>query len=125
MLDSIDHVVMQASSLQNVLDFYEAILELPVVEFQPKRYAIMLKDQKINIHFQGSDIQPVAKQQHTGTLDVCFITSKPLDEIKDRLDEYGVEVISYNVQRVGATGLLRSLYCYDYDGNLLEIANPL
>jgi len=66
-----------------------------------------------------------------GSADLCFLTPDPVSEVRKRLIEAGVEMVDLSpeetddgiVQRTGAKGKLRSVYCRDPDGNLIEISN--
>jgi catechol 2,3-dioxygenase-like lactoylglutathione lyase family enzyme len=60
-----------------------------------------------------------------GSADLCFLTSTPLEEVMVHLETCGIAVEEGPVLRTGATGAIRSVYCRDPDGNLVEIANPV
>lgn len=63
-----------------------------------------------------------------GSADLCFLTDDPVHEVRKRLLEAKVEMVDLSpektdegiVQRTGARGKLRSVYCRDPDGNLIE-----
>lgn len=63
-----------------------------------------------------------------GSADLCFLTSDPVSEVRSRLIEEGVEMVDLSpeetddgiVVRTSARGKLRSVYCRDPDGNLIE-----
>jgi len=62
-----------------------------------------------------------------GSADMCFLTDDDVKEVRKRLIAAGVEMVNLNektdegiVQRTGARGKLRSVYCRDPDGNLIE-----
>ena len=60
-LDSIDHIVMQASDLPATIKFYTEILGMTHSEFQPPaggavRQSLHFGAQKINLHDSGSCI---------------------------------------------------------------------
>lgn len=60
-----------------------------------------------------------------GSADFCLITSLPLTQVAGHLRSCGVEIVWGPVVRMGATSALASLYFYDPDGNLVEVANDL
>ena len=63
-----------------------------------------------------------------GSADLCFLTDSPVKEVRERLVENGVQLVDLGsektedgiVERTGARGRLRSVYCRDLDGNLIE-----
>ena len=63
-----------------------------------------------------------------GSADLCFLTDSPVKEVRQRLVENGVQLVDLGsektedgiVERTGARGRLRSVYCRDLDGNLIE-----
>ena len=58
-------------------------------------------------------------------MDVCFISDTPLEDIKEKIEKSGIELIEFNVPRTGSNYPLKSLYFYDFDGNLIEISNKV
>lgn len=52
----------------------------------------------------------------------CFITDHPVDDVLKTFQTKGIHVLEDNkvVERVGASGRLRSVYVRDPDGNLIE-----
>ena len=67
----------------------------------------------------------------TGSADLCFLTSDSIPEVRKRLVDAGVELVDLGkekseegtVLRTGAQGKIRSVYCRDPDGNLIEYVN--
>ena len=57
-----------------------------------------------------------------GALDLCFLASRPLDEIIAHIKSKGVEIIEGPVRRTGACFPIRSIYLRDPDLNLIEIS---
>ena len=63
-----------------------------------------------------------------GSADLCFLTDDDVTEVRKRLISAGVEMVDLGseksndgiVRRTGAIGTLRSVYCRDPDGNLIE-----
>lgn len=74
------------------------------------------------------EFEPKASTVSPGTADLCFITADPVIQVRMRLENAGVELVSLGdenhdqgtVPRTGARGALRSVYCRDPDGNLIE-----
>jgi catechol 2,3-dioxygenase-like lactoylglutathione lyase family enzyme len=63
-----------------------------------------------------------------GSSDLCFLTDDNVHDVREKLIENGVEMVKLGeeksdngiVMRTGARGKLRSVYCRDLDGNLIE-----
>lgn len=58
-----------------------------------------------------------------GSDDLCFLTTAAPDQVVAHLAAVGVAVEEGPVDKQGARGTLRSVYCRDPDGNLIEIAS--
>lgn len=85
MIESIDHFVLNVSSIKKAKSFYGEILGLEIVEFKKDRFALSLGNQKINLHEKDTIAVPKAKFPTNGSLDICFIKSEPLEKIKNYL----------------------------------------
>ena len=70
----------------------------------------------------GEEFEPKAYAPTPGALDLCFITTRTLEEVMETFQTHGVEIIEGPVVRTGATGPIRSVYVRDPDLNLIEIA---
>lgn len=74
------------------------------------------------------EFKPKALHVKDGSADLCFITEDEVKEVRRRLISSGVEMVGLGseksdqgiVSRTGAKGKLRSVYCRDPDGNLIE-----
>lgn len=122
-IDRIDHVVMTVASVDATCAFYERVLGMSSVTFAGSRRALTFGRQKINLHEAGREFEPKATLAAPGTLDICLITTTPLADVVAHLARCSVTIIEGPVQKTGATGLLRSVYFRDPDGNLIEVSN--
>lgn len=122
-LAAIDHLVLTVSDLQKTLDFYCGILGCEEVSFGNNRKAILLGEQKINLHVAGKEIQPNARCAVPGSADLCFLSTVPVQALIRHLAAHGVPLEEGPVKRTGARWPLLSIYVRDPDGNLIEIAN--
>jgi len=121
-LVGIDHMVLTVRDLEATVEFYE-ILGLRRQNFGEGRIALLAGRQKINLHrLEGETAMPKAKNPGPGTADFCVIDSD-LDKARQRLEDAGIEILLGPVPRTGARGPIRSIYCRDPDGNLVEIAD--
>ncbi len=122
-VDALDHLVLTVRDLAATRRFYETVLGMRSEEFQPGRWALMFGRQKLNLHEAGRVIDPNVRHATPGSADLCLLTTTPMAEILAHLADRGVAVIEGPVRRTGATGPIDSVYIYDPDENLLEIAN--
>ena len=86
------------------------------------RHALSFGNQKINLHQSGKEFEPKAQSVQPGSADLCFITEHPIEQVKASWEGAGIEILEGGqvVDRTGAVGNLRSVYCRDPDGNLIE-----
>ena len=94
-------------------------------EFKPQRYALHFGVQKINLHEVGTVVDPNVRHATAGSGDLCFLTQMPLDDVIAHLHSEGVPIVQGPVGATGARHRLRSVYIYDPDENLIEIANEV
>jgi len=122
-IESIDHVVLTVRDLDRTCDFYQSVLGFTVTTFAGGRKGLQFGRQKLNLHLYGKEFEPKALHPTPGSVDLCFITTTPLDEVRRELSEKGVPIEVGPVEKVGALGTLLSVYVRDPDHNLIEIAN--
>lgn len=119
----IDHLVLTVRNIEASCNFYHHVLGMDIVTFGDNRKALQFGTQKINLHETGKEFEPKALHPTSGSADICFISNQPLSQIKNHLISCDVEIVAGPVIRTGATGAIESIYIYDIDGNLIEIAN--
>ncbi len=124
-VDRLDHLVLTVRDVARTCAFYSEVLGMQIVSFDGDRRALAFGNQKINLHEHGHELEPGAAHPVPGSADLCFTTSVPLAILTAHLASCEVEMIAGPVRRVGATGLIDSIYIRDPDGNLLEVANPV
>jgi catechol 2,3-dioxygenase-like lactoylglutathione lyase family enzyme len=93
MISHLDHLVLTTTNEQACIDFYQDVLGMTLETFGEGRKAFRYGNQKINLHMKGSEFQPHAHLPVPGSLDLCFISAIPLDEVIDRLEARGVAII--------------------------------
>nr|KAK5436029.1 hypothetical protein LTR18_009608 [Exophiala xenobiotica] len=128
---SLDHLVLTVKDLDASVKFYEQVLGMQHTSFGAandpsiQRHALNFGRQKINLHISGKEFEPKAQNVQPGSGDLCFLVEDNVDDVLERLQEKGVEVVEGGqvVQRTGAQGKLRSVYVRDPDGNLIELSN--
>jgi catechol 2,3-dioxygenase-like lactoylglutathione lyase family enzyme len=122
-IDRIDHVVLTAHDVDRTIEFYSRVLGMEPVSFAGGRRALAFGRQKINLHQAGREFEPKALEPTPGSLDLCFITETPVDEVIAHLKAEGVAIAQGPVDKTGALGPIRSVYFRDPDGNLIEVSN--
>ena len=122
-LDRLDHLVLTVRDIEATCRFYETALGMRREEFGAGRVALHFGRQKINVHPYPSPVEIVAEDPRPGSADLCFIAETPLAEVTKHLKACGVAIERGPVERTGAEGTLRSVYCRDPDGNLIEVSN--
>jgi len=122
MIGTIDHVVLTTGDLDKCLDFYTRVLGMRVERYGQGRIALRFGDHKFNVHPPGFDAGLKARVPTPGSLDLCFLADRPLDEVIDRLKQEGIPIEEGPSNRTGARFTIRSVYVRDPDGNLVEIS---
>jgi catechol 2,3-dioxygenase-like lactoylglutathione lyase family enzyme len=124
MIAALDHLVLTVRDMNATCAFYKA-LGMSVRTFAQGRTALHYGRQKINLHPAGNEFEPKAARATPGSADLCFLVDRSLDEVEAAMCRHGIAVIEGPVDRTGAQGPIRSLYCRDPDGNLIELSRPI
>jgi catechol 2,3-dioxygenase-like lactoylglutathione lyase family enzyme len=124
-VDSLDHLVLTVRSISTTVDFYQRVLGMEARTFEDGRVALHFGAQKLNLHEAAHVIDPHVRHATPGSADLCFLTRVPLPAVMRHLTACGVRVIEGPGLRTGARGPLHSVYFYDPDENLIEIANQV
>jgi len=125
-VDRIDHIVLNVADVEITAAWYQRVLGMEREEFGPNnRTALKFGGQKINVRPADTDPRawPTGAVHAAGSADLCFITAVPPDEVIAHLHDCGVAILTGPVERAGALGPIRSVYCRDPDNNLVEIAS--
>jgi catechol 2,3-dioxygenase-like lactoylglutathione lyase family enzyme len=126
-ISHLDHLVLTTVDEHACIDFYTRILGMRLESFvggtpPVTRQAFKFGNQKINLHVRGKEFDPKAHLPVPGALDLCFISSIPLDQVVDQLKAQNWPIEQGPVMRTGATQKIRSVYVRDPDLNLIEIS---
>ncbi|NMR49383.1 VOC family protein [Citrobacter braakii] len=122
MIDHLDHLVLTSNNEEACVHFYVELLGMRLETFAQGRKAFVFGNQKINLHIRGKEFEPKAHAPTPGALDLCFITTRALEEVITTFQTHGVDIVEGPVARTGAMGPIRSVYVRDPDLNLIEIA---
>ena len=131
-INAIDHLVINVTDVARSAEWYRNILGMEVKVFDPgdgkaPRTSLVFGNQKINVRPKDADKVEwfTADHETAGSDDLCFLTTSRPDEVVAHLRANGVAIEEGPVNKQGARGTLRSVYCRDPDGNLIEIATYL
>jgi catechol 2,3-dioxygenase-like lactoylglutathione lyase family enzyme len=124
-IDRLDHLVLTVADIDATVRFYVEVLGMEEVTFSGGRRAVGFGCQKINLHRQGTEIEPKAHVATPGSADLCFITATPLAQLVEDWKRRGMEIELGPVERTGATCGILSVYLRDPDRNLIEISNEV
>lgn len=120
MIRKLDHVVITTTQPEECLAFYEML----GFEARPfgNRYSLVAGDFKINVHLYNSDRSTHTLHIRPGNSDFCFEIDEPITAFQKRMQErLGAELPI--VERLGARGVMQSIYLHDPDGNLVEVSS--
>jgi catechol 2,3-dioxygenase-like lactoylglutathione lyase family enzyme len=119
----LDHFVLTVRDIARTIDFYTRMLGMEEVTFGDGRKALRFGEQKINLHATDHPVDPNVLHATPGSADFCLIAEGELDQIVSELHTAGVPIILGPVTRTGALGPMQSIYFYDPDENLVEVAS--
>jgi catechol 2,3-dioxygenase-like lactoylglutathione lyase family enzyme len=127
---ALDHLVINVADVARSVAWYQKILGMEVREVDPgggsaKRTSLVFGNQKINVRPIGTDKRDwfTADHETAGSEDLCFLTASTPEEVVAHLKASGVAIEAGPDERQGARGTLRSVYCRDPDGSLIEISS--
>jgi catechol 2,3-dioxygenase-like lactoylglutathione lyase family enzyme len=124
-IDRIDHIVLNVKDVEITAAWYQRVLGMEREDFGTNnRTALKFGGQKINVRPSGTDkgTWPTGANDEPGAADLCFVTAVGPEEVVAHLHDCNVMIVAGPVQRAGALGPMRSVYCRDPDGNLVEIS---
>ena len=121
-IKNLDHIVIVVSDVKEALKFYCDILGMHYHE-NGGHISFKFGSQKINLHRFEGEFLPAAKHPTKGSADICLIVEDDIEDVRLELLSKGVEIELGIVERNGALGAMKSLYIYDFDGNLIELSS--
>jgi catechol 2,3-dioxygenase-like lactoylglutathione lyase family enzyme len=129
-VDALDHLVINVSDVTRAAQWYRTILGMEIKVFDPghgktPRTSLIFGNQKINVRPLDADKIEwfTADHETAGSEDLCFLTAQTPQEVVAHLKAHGVAIEEGPVAKQGARGVLRSVYCRDPDGSLIEISS--
>ena len=129
-IHALDHLVINVADVARSAEWYRKVLGMEIKVFDPgpgrtPRTSLMFGNQKINVRPRDADTVEWFTAGHiaAGSDDLCFLTSATPAEVVTHLKACGVAIEEGPVAKQGARGTLRSVYCRDPDGSLIEISS--
>ena len=129
-VNALDHIVINVTEVARSVDWYRKVLGMEVKVFdpghgKPVRTSLVFGHQKINVRPRGANKVEWFTSAHEvpGSDDLCFLTDSAPGEVVAHLKACGVAIEEGPVTKQGARGALRSVYCRDPDGSLIEISS--
>jgi len=127
---ALDHIVLNVTDVARSAAWYRDTLGMTVNVFDPgqgkaPRTSVSFGAQKINLRPIGADKVEwfTADHERAGSDDLCFLTASSPDDVVAHLGKLGIAIEEGPVAKQGARGTLRSVYCRDPDGSLIEISS--
>ena len=120
----IDHVVLTVTDLEQSMRFYHEVFDMPVIKEQSNDDLITMRCGHQLIRLQKIDRPTTLKAANPtiGSADSCLVAGDSIDDIVHHLNSYYIDIIAGPIVKQGAEGEMTSLYVYDPDNNLIEIA---
>jgi catechol 2,3-dioxygenase-like lactoylglutathione lyase family enzyme len=129
-IHALDHLVINVADVARSAEWYQRVLGMEIRLFdpgqgKPPRTSLIFGNQKINVRPKDADKVDwfTADHEAAGSDDLCFLTSSTPDEVVAHLVTLGIAIEEGPVAKQGARGTLRSVYCRDPDGSLIEISS--
>jgi catechol 2,3-dioxygenase-like lactoylglutathione lyase family enzyme len=129
-VSALDHIVINVRDVARSAEWYREILGMEISVFDPgpgksPRTSLLFGNQKINVRPIGADKVEwfTADHETAGSDDLCFLTASTPEQVVAHLRGCGVAIEEGPVRKQGARGALRSVYCRDPDGSLIEISS--
>ena len=129
-VNAIDHLVINVSDVARSAEWYARILGMEIRMFDPGGgrglvTSLVFGNQKINVRPKTADKVEwfTADHETAGSDDLCFLTSSTPEQVVAHLQANGVAIEEGPAPKQGARGTLRSVYCRDPDGSLIEISS--
>ena len=128
-LSSLNDLVANVTDVEVSAEWYQRVLGMERKDLDPgdgkqKRISLLFGNQKINLRPVSADKEEwvTADNEEAGSEDLCFLTDTTPKEVVDHLKNCGVAIEEGMVNKQGAVGSLKSAYCRDPDGSLIEIS---
>ena len=127
---ALDHLVINVADVERSAQWYRDVLGMEIRVFDPghgkmPRTSLHFGRQKINVRPLSADKVEwfTADHETAGSDDLCFLTAASPEAVVAHLRAHNVPIAEGPTAKQGARGTLRSVYCRDPDGSLIEISS--
>ena len=127
---AVDHIVLTVADVDVSSRWYEQVLGMRRVEAvqpsgAPTRVSMRFGSQKINLRPASATQTDWFTAHHIakGSADLCFLVGVDPETVVAHLKDCKVAIEQGPIIKHGAQGDIRSVYCRDPDGSLIEISS--
>ena len=130
-VEALDHLVINVRNVEVAAVWYERVLGMKRVVTEPRPGAkvtsMQFGRQKINLRPESATQKQwfTGRQVAPGSDDLCFLTTATPQQVVDHFRNCGVAIEEGPGEKLGAMGVIVSVYCRDPDGNLVEIVGKI
>jgi catechol 2,3-dioxygenase-like lactoylglutathione lyase family enzyme len=128
-ISCLNDLVANVTEVEVSAEWYQRVLGMERIDLDPghgkqKRISLLFGNQKIYLRPVSANKEEWATADHeeAGSQDLCFLTETTPEEVIEHLKSCGVAIVEGTVNKQGAVGSLKSAYCRDPDGSLIEIS---
>jgi catechol 2,3-dioxygenase-like lactoylglutathione lyase family enzyme len=125
-IDGFDHLVVNVKDVEASAAWYQRVLGMTREDAPGTlvRTSVHFGRHKINLRPIAASKVDWFTGEHAaaGSDDLCFLTQAAPEATVAHLKACGVAIEVGPVKRLGARGMMMSVYCRDPDGSLIEIA---
>jgi catechol 2,3-dioxygenase-like lactoylglutathione lyase family enzyme len=128
-VSSLSDLVANVTDVEVSAEWYQRVLGMERIDLDPghgkqKRISLLFGNQKVYLRPVSADKEQwvTADHEEAGSEDLCFLTETTPEEVIEHLKSCGVAIVEGPENKQGAVGSLKSAYCRDPDGSLIEIS---
>jgi catechol 2,3-dioxygenase-like lactoylglutathione lyase family enzyme len=128
-VSSLNDLVANVTDVEVSAEWYLRVLGMQRKDLDPaqgkqNRISLLFGNQKIHLRPVSADKEEwvTADHEEAGSEDLCFLTDTTPKEVIDHLKNCGVAIEGGSVNKQGTIGALKSVFCRDPDGSLIEIS---